>query len=484
MGDLIDGSRPASFVLAGNVLTPEWVIVASARERRAVLAKFPSRGAARLVAPSSVSLERLPLTVATDPSGAAPFLVYLSSRGDLVVARDEASADLLAPYALFGLQPRAIDPAKAPTHDVSVRFPEAAMPALANVLRLKWTQIELRLAEQDAADRRAHGGKAPDFGDPAAMVATANTLVGTVTDYLADTGDVTLGLDASKEGTTLDVQIPSKGGVWSKLLAGFTEGSGEPLSTEPMSTRLSFLGYGSSAVRAENGKALAAVLADIVKERVSAASKESLARAFASFGEHAGPALRVRLESDPLRAIVSSRPSETSTVAFKQAATDVVGVLQREPKLRELLRTSKIEGPVKMRPGQGNTDTAVPLRTVFTGVDSTVALYEREKAGTVAFAVERAPKLDLLSDLPGDAPWLQTVRPELSRMLGELGARSIFVVLSGVALRKSAEEPSVLVLGAGRREALGKPVLSVRVVAPYRFARELPRLAVPDLLSP
>lgn len=488
LGDLVDGSRPATFVLAGNVLTPEWVLVTSARERRAVEAKYPSRGAPRLVAPSTISLERLPIsgTLGDPKAGNAPFTVYLSSRGDLVIARDEASADLLAPYALFGTKLQEATPGPG-GHDAVLRIPESAMPALANVLRLKWTQIELKLVEQDAADRRAHGGRAPDFGDPAALVAAANAMVTQTTEYLGDSGDVRITFDASKEGTTLEMQIPSKGGAWTKLLTGLVEGSGEPLAAEPMSTRIAWLGYGTAAVRAEHGKMVAGVLGEILKDRVSAPTKDALTRALTGFGTQAGPAIRVRLESEPLRAMVSTTPS--ATAPYQQSVQDGVAVFQREAKLREFLRISKIEGPTKMKPGQGNTDSNVPLRTLFTSTDGALALYQREKAGQVALVLERAPKLDLLTDLPGDAPWLQTVRPELSRMLTELGPRSMFLVLSGVAMSKTAEEPSVLVMGAGRREAPvagGKTaqVVSLRMVAPYRFARELPRLAVPSILSP
>lgn len=494
LGDLVDGSRPATFVLAGNVLTPEWVLVASARERRAVEAKYPNRGAPRMVAPSTVSLERLPLSGAlSDPKagalpGSTPFNVYLSSRGDLVIARDEASADLLAPYALFGSKVPGAEPGPS-GHDLVMRVPESAMPALANVVRLKWTQIELKLAEQDAAERRAHGGRAPDYGDPAAIITAANSMISGVTDYLADATDVTLSFDASKEGTTLELAVPSKGGVWTKLLTGLSEGSGEPLASEPMSTRLAWLGYGTPSARAELGKLVAGVLGDVLKDRISATSKDALSRALSGVASHAGPAVRLRLESDPLRATVLTTPSADALSGYGQALHDAVAVVQREAKLRELGRINKVDGPTKMKQGQGNTDSSAPQRTLFTSSDGAIALYEREKAGTAAWVLERAPKLDLLADLPGDAPWLQTVRPELSRMLGELGQRSVFVVLSGVAMSKSAEEPSVLVAGMGRREATnsaGKKaqVMSLRVLAPYRFARELPRLAVPSVLTP
>lgn len=489
LGDLVDGSRPMSFVLAGNVLTPQWVLVATAKERRAVEARFPSRGASRLVAPSTVGLERLPVQgTLTDPTkggaGTPAFTVYLSSRGDLVVARDEASADLLAPYALFTLQPHASTLATEP-HDAVLRVPESAMPALSNVLRLKWAQIELKLVEQDAADRKTHGGRAPDFGDPAAVVAAANAMVSGATGYLGDTGDVTITFDATKEGTTLEAQVPSKGGAWTTLLQGLTEGTGEPLAAEPMSTRLAWLGYGTPASRTEVAKSIGTVVGDVFKDRISAPSNEAFTRALVSFGASAGASVRVRIESDPLRATVLATPPDDKGPAFRQSVHDGVAVLQREPKMRDFLRLSKIEGPTKMKPGQGNTDSAPPLRTLLVGADRTVALYQREKSGVVAYAIERAPKLDLLSDLGGDAPWLQSVRPELARMLQDLGPRSVFLMLSGVALAKSAEEPSVLVVGVGKRDLpAGKKMLSLRMVAPYRFARELPRLAVPDLLSP
>lgn len=488
LGDLVDGSRPVSFVVAGNVLAPQWVLVASARDRRAVEAKFPSRGATRLVAPSTISLERLPVQgtltgIGLGGAETAAFTVYLSSRGDLVVARDEASADLLAPYALFTLQPEAAKPQTEP-HDVVVRVPETAMPALANVLRLKWTQIQLKLVEQDAADRKAHGGRAPDFGEPAALVAAANAFIGSMTNYLGDASDVTFVFDATKQGTTLEVQVPSKGGAWTTLLQGLSEGSGEPLAAEPMSTRVAWLGYGTPAGRTETAKSIAKVLGDTLDGRISTASKDALERSLVAFGVNAGSSTRIRLESDPLRVTLLATPPESSADAYRQAMTDTLGVFKRESKLRELLRLSKVEGPVKMKQGQGNTDTAPPLRTLLTTTDSTLALYAREKSAVLAYSLERAPKLDLLSDLPGDAPWLQAVRPELARMLRDLGPRSVFLMLSGLALAKTAEEPSVLVVGIGKRDAAGTNVLSMRMLAPYRFARELPRLAIPDLLSP
>ena len=484
LGDLADGNRPIAFALAGNAMHPAWVVVASAKEKRAVEARFPSRGATRLVAPSTIGIERLPLQNALDSKTPPPFLVYLSSRGDLVIARDEAAADLLAPYALFSLLPNAT---KGDAHDVVLRVPESAMPALGNVVRLAWTKIEMKLAERDAEDRRARG-RAPDYGDPAAILAAANAAVATFTELLADTGTVTLTFDTTKDGSALDVQIPSKGGAWSEVLEGMPEGSGESLANEPLTTRLAWLNYGDPSSRVRTAKVVAERLGAVFAGKIATASRDTLTSSLETLATNMGETVRVRVESDPLRATLLSKPSvepARAIAAQRKAMTDLLSMIGREPKLREMIHVAKVEDPLTLRAGQGNTDSVPPTRTLLSELDPgkgtgargvALAVYAREKGDMLTFSAERAPKLDLLTELSGDAPWLTSVRPELAGMLQGLGARTAFVVISGLSQAKSAEEPASFALGIGKRER----GVAVRAVAPHRFARELPRIAMPD----
>jgi hypothetical protein len=105
--------------------------------------------------------------------GTVPQSVALAGKW-LLVATSEQELTRLGPYA-YRTMPTKAAPGSAP---IEASVPAAALAGVVSAqLTTRWEALRSWLAARDDEQRAAHGGRAPDFGDPRALLDAANAVV-------------------------------------------------------------------------------------------------------------------------------------------------------------------------------------------------------------------------------------------------------------------------------------------------------------------
>jgi hypothetical protein len=161
-----------------------------------------------------------------------------------------ADAELLAsvgPYTARMLPRRPPTPAA-----FALRVPQRALAsALVPALRAFWASYRTTLVSQDQAERAAHGGRIPDFGDPAQVILGLDSGVESLLSVVENATLLELQLDPFPNRLELTLLLtPAAGSPAQNLLASLGAGDAKALLTLPSETRLA-LGVSRSAAERE-----------------------------------------------------------------------------------------------------------------------------------------------------------------------------------------------------------------------------------------
>jgi len=153
----------------------------------------------------------------------------------LLIAERAESLLLAGPYAARMLPKR--PPPKAA---MALRFSHASLTTtLVPGLRGLWAAYRTRLAHQDSTDRSAHGGRAPDFADPAQVILGADALVESLLSLLDGASTLELELDPFADRLDLTLQLePEAGSDVRTKLAALAEADARTLLKLPAETQV------------------------------------------------------------------------------------------------------------------------------------------------------------------------------------------------------------------------------------------------------
>jgi hypothetical protein len=128
--------------------------------------------------------------------------------------------------------------------------PHALATEVVPALRASWASYRTNLASQDQSERAAHGGRAPDFGDPAQVILGLDAGVESMLAGLESATHLELDIEpfSDRLEATL-VLTPAVGSPAQGLLATLGAGDANELLTFPAQTRLAFGATRSSAER-------------------------------------------------------------------------------------------------------------------------------------------------------------------------------------------------------------------------------------------
>lgn len=262
LGPEIDGTAPAHGVVAGDPDHLEWILAAKLVDPRKARALLVDGDVARFTAREHGSLTELV------PRGAPPPVsVALARGGFLLVAGQAETLERLGPYATRTLPTRAAAP-----HAAIVDLPRALFARVGPWVERTWGAFRKEKLAQDDAMRTAHGGRAPDFADPKAIV---SALDGALTNRLAVVGDlerakVTVDVAEHLVQVHLDATPREGEGPASSWVGGLAAGDREPLDDAPADAALVSLSRSRREARVEDAdgwkKSIGAVLGERLPE--------------------------------------------------------------------------------------------------------------------------------------------------------------------------------------------------------------------------
>jgi len=221
---LQNGSSAPSWLLAVHVVSgPELVAKLSTGARAPFRASPGASAGLKLLEPSAEQ----------GASGAKAALAVFDNY--LLVSDSGDSLTLAGPYAARMLPKRPPPPAP-----VALRFSHAALEnKVVPALRGLWAAYRTQLAHSDRTDRTAHGGRAPDFADPAQVILGADALVESLLGMVD--GAAALELDFEPFADRLDATVllePEPGSEVERKLAGLAATDARALLAFPIETQL------------------------------------------------------------------------------------------------------------------------------------------------------------------------------------------------------------------------------------------------------
>jgi hypothetical protein len=229
-----------------------WVVALHTLSGPELVAKLSTgdRAPFRALPSDRPGLTRLEPSAGSDPKPRAPTLGVFDNY--LLIAESGDSLTSFGPYVARML-PRRPSPRAAVALSISQHALTAqAVPAL----RAAWASYRTGLARQDQIDRAAHGGRAPDFGDPAQVILALDAGVESALSTLESA--TSLELDVEPLPNRLEATLsltPAAGSAAEQLLATFGASDAKPLLTLPAETRVALGVSRSPAERDEAAKA-------------------------------------------------------------------------------------------------------------------------------------------------------------------------------------------------------------------------------------
>ncbi len=248
----LDGASPMFGAAAGKPTDPAVVLAIKLndpRHARAVLGERPDGGRVRKLATA------------------------LSPNGYLLVGPREADLERLGPYVTRTLPARS---ASAPASAAVLEIPRTALAnVIAPALDALWKEGKAFLLAQDER-MRAERGRAPDFGDPAAIVATLDAIVGARLAIVSDLEKIRVALDVTDDAAVITATLrplASARGPSRQWVDGMVLGDLGPVLALPATSALALVTRDGEAERAEQGKALEKAIATSLGPRLKEPAK-------------------------------------------------------------------------------------------------------------------------------------------------------------------------------------------------------------------
>ncbi|MBX3226773.1 MAG: hypothetical protein KIT84_38860 [Labilithrix sp.] len=465
----LDGTAPIYGALAGDPADPAWALamkLVDGRRARGILVDGDTSRFTGKDAPGMTIL--VPKRVAS--AGEKTHEVAITTNGWLLVARKPEDLASLGAWVTRGLTAR---PPPAGTAAAIVDVPRAALAtSLAPKLKALWARAKGYLAGADER-MRAERGRAPDFGDPAAIVAAIDGLVTQRIDVVGDLEKARIAIDVTDDAASIEATLtPLKEGAAQAWVARMKTGDATPALSLPASSAVALSMRDDEDTRAAQGKslsgAIAAALGDRLKDR-------------APIDAMVDAATKARTESFAL-ALAWDEPSGlflTAPIRDQASANRAFGGLVDLAKVdpfKEMLRVESVRSGSEEVPGAGKATVATFARAAKPDAgakprDSGVAWVADDKTLTAALGPE--PLVTLKLAAKSDKRLAD--EPTLSRFVSAIG-EGASTVLVAQPLRfdpKKAHLPAAPVaVAVGKR---GTDAF-VRIDVPDPLLRELVRM--------
>jgi len=286
--DSFDPALPVvGLLLQSDASTPTWLLAVHSVSGPELIAKLTTgdRAPFRAQASSVVGLKLIePSPLSGKEPKPTPALAVFDNY--LLIAERPDSLLSAGPYAARMLPKRpALEAA------IALRFSHAALESkLVPALRAVWATYRTRLAHQDSSDRSAHGGRAPDFADPAQVILGADALVESLLGLLD--GAATLELDFEPFADRLDATAllePRANSEFQTKLATFADGDARTLLRLPAETQFALGLSRTSAEREAAGKVAGDDWVRVLGPRLSDRDAQQLRGVLADFELGRGP---------------------------------------------------------------------------------------------------------------------------------------------------------------------------------------------------
>ena len=441
----IDGAAPIYGVIAGDPTNAGFVIAMKLVDLRKARAMLVDGDTARFTPKEDAGVTELV------PKGGretdAPVVVGLSPNGYVLVARRSANLLELGPYVSRTLPKKPLPSDGALVFDV----PRSALGAVMKPkLEQLWASAKAFLLVEDEAMRRNHGGRAPDYGDPKAIIGAADGWVTKRIGVVGDLEKMRIAVDVIEDGLSIvSTMTPVAGaGPARKWTDGMKVGDTAPFAALPVTTAAALVMRDSEEDRAEQSSALETAITSALGARLAEGDGKKLHEVLQDFTKARGDVITSALAWTEPQGIALRAPVRDADAAGR-AMRGAVDLAKITP-FKELLHVRDVTSSTEEVPELGKASVAMFAREVprppGAGRDGGAPATIRGPA--------RKSELGLAWVVTGD-------------VLSVASSETPVATLSAVARpeRKLSDEPAI----KRSLAALGADASAVLVVQPLRF---------------
>ena len=491
----IDGTAPFYGAIAGDPANVGYVLalkLLDLRKARGVLvdgdtARYSSRDAGGMT-------ELVAKGRGGGMADGPPVAVALSPNGYLLIARRSEDLGRLAPYVTRTLPKRPLPAEGAVVFDM----PRAALGTLLKPkLEDLWATAKSFLLREDERMRREHGGRAPDFGDPKAIVGAADAWVSRRIAVFGDLEKMRIAFDLVEDGISiLSTMTPAGGGgPAAKWTDAMTIGDVKPLAALPATAAAALLMRDGEEARADQASELEKAVTTALGPRLAEADAKKLHDVLEDVTKARGDVVTAALSWDEPQGL-SVRGTERDPDAAARAVRGALDLVKVAP-FKELLRVKDVTSSTEEVVGLGKASIATiarePARDGRDGRDAHGPRATRDGGAAPA------PRGGGDAGAPSGANWgidasaaaaprpVRAHKDELalawivdSKFVTLATSDTPLATLSAIAHpdRKLADEPAI----ARSLTALGSSASSVLVLQPLRFDAVRANLPVAPLV--
>jgi hypothetical protein len=425
--DVIDGETPLTGVLGASVKKDLAVVLAvHLTSGRELTARLTTGAKAAYVEKKD---DKSGVTVLEAKPGKASTELVLGIVGNYLVASREQE-DLLAygPYAARTLPTRPM-PKEA---IVATAGKKALAGPIANELRARWKKVSAGLSQADQQNRQKHGGRAPDFGDPAVALAGMGGAVESFLAVLDSTKQARLVVQPGEDA--LNVQLvaePDATGAARDLARSLTVGKLDPLLALPASVAVAALTRSSAKSRTDSASSTADGLVELFGDRLKKPDTEKVKKALGELAEGRGDWTAYGLALTPGALVLQS--AVTDQKKLDAGAKSALRLLEL-PAFREPLSRFVGEYSMKVEKAKVAGLDAPAQRALITIKASTM-----RTANDPAGKVDTAPKpVELLWYFPSEDKLVAALAPDAVPVLvGQVGSKTEATLAASPALKKA-----------------------------------------------
>jgi len=332
LGNDVDGIAPAYVVMGGKPDEPGFVLaVKLADERHARSVLFDGEVARFKARPDG------DLTFADGKTGPLTYPVALTKNGFLVVGKTDADVRDLAAYAT-----RTMPTKPVPREALVADLPRPLFGALAAKLEAMWKSLASDLDDADKRARKAHGGRPPDFGDPAAVLAQVDAFTGRRLAELRDVSRAKLVVDLDDAGLRAEAVLTptDPASPLARYLGGVKPGAASPILGASGDSEVAVLLRDDPKARLEDAKSLDAAVAAALGGRLPDEGKKKLTALLEDWQRGRSDEMVVTFTRAPAKGAVL-RTKVADRAALERALRAVPDVLKL-PALKEPLRIQDV----------------------------------------------------------------------------------------------------------------------------------------------
>ena len=352
----IDGAAPIYGVVAGDPASPSYVIAMKLLDMRKARVVLVDGETARYATRDAGAMTEL---VAKGQGNEPQVAVGLSPNGYILLARRSEDLAKLAPYVTRTLPKRPLPAEGALVFDV----PRAALGAVMKPkLDELWASAKSFLLGEDERMRRNHGGRAPDFGDPKAIVGAADAWVTRRIGVIGDLEKMRIAVDIIEDGVSIvSTMTPAAGGgIATKWTDAMKIGDLAPLGALPATSAAALLVRDSEEDRAEQDHALEQAVTSALGPRLAEADAKKLHEVVEDVTKGRGDVLTSAMVWDDPQGL-SLRAPIRDPEASARAVRGAVDLLKVAP-FKDLLRVRDVTSSSEEVAGLGKASVATIVR--------------------------------------------------------------------------------------------------------------------------